>query len=557
MSPADPKSSSTPSVVIDGLLDVDESRDKVVLGDREAEGIGLPEGAFNKFHGALLTFLLCIVATYWVPGLEFAQPWRADEDYVPFWNLIGREFMGQGATAAEADESQAKFEALARATQDEGRDDPVEDRVVDPPPKEVDRWPEYAAHADDPKELAAEAQLQNPEALDPFFMALARSDLGYEGAVTRVGHWGDSVLGNDGITYEIRRRMQRRFGDAGHGFHSLAKYDPSYRHQQVDFEERGAQWSRCFIIRKCKKDGFYGYGGVTVWSAGGAETRLGTVKEGPVGRKVSAFELWYAGDERGGRLQVKIDGGDPVVLDTEAPAYEDRWERFELEDGPHEIAVRAVGGGRVRAYGLVMERKGPGVVWDGMALIGSMTSRLLEQEQAHWARQLQKRDVDLVVFTFGGNDMGAGAFSQSKLDRHAETYAELIQRTKQAKPGVACLVMSPIDHGERKGGRVVSKPIVAPMVEVQKKVARDNGCAFFDTFAAMGGEGSMGRWYKSNPKLGSGDLAHPTRAGHRVIGQMVYDALMDAYADWRRAKAGTPMGPGEGDPAGEPEDAPQ
>ena len=73
-------------------------------------------------------------------------------------------------------------------------------------------------------------------------------------------------------------------------------------------------------------------------------------------------------------------------------------------------------------------------------------------------------------------------------------------------------------------------------------IALEEGCAFFDTFSAMGGEGSMGRWYKATPRLTSGDFSHPTRAGRRVLGGMLYRALMKGYVDWRKAKAGTPMG---------------
>ena len=114
------------------------------------------------------------------------------------------------------------------------------------PPKEVNalpveeklRYPEYKAHADDEGELSQ--AVESPEQLQAFFHALTLSDLGYEGALTRVGHWGDSVLGNDGISSAIRRRMQARFGDGGHGFHALHKYDPSYRHQGIRFDEKGA-----------------------------------------------------------------------------------------------------------------------------------------------------------------------------------------------------------------------------------------------------------------------------------------------------------------------------
>lgn len=518
----------------DGLLDQDERVDIVELSSGEAQGEELPDKVFERAYQALFTVVLAIVASYVIPGMSWAQPWGLDEDYKPFWNLIGREFMGEGAKAQELTDEQKHFEELAR--RGDGQE-PVTDRELVPPPVEVDRWPAYQAHEDDAQEV--EREIEGVAALEPFYAALARTELGYEGAITRVGHWGDSVLGNDGITSIIREHMQRRFGDAGHGFHSLAKYDPSYKHRGILFLEKGAKWTRCFIINKCKSDGRYGYGGVTVWSAGGAESRFASVDKGPVGRSFSSLEIWYAGRPKGGRLSVRIDDADPITFTTDTPELEDRWESFKLEDGPHKIRVRAAGGGRVRAYGVVLEREGPGVVWDGMALIGSFTSRLLEQDQAHWASQLQHRDVDLIVFTFGGNDMGSG--KKKKLDRYEQTYRDLIKRTKAAKPDAACLVMAPIDHGERVRGKIVTKAIVAPMVEVQRRVALEEGCAFYDTFSAMGGEGAMGRWYKATPRLTSGDMSHPTRAGHRVLGGMVYRALMSGYVDWREGKADTPM----------------
>ena len=77
-------------------------------------------------------------------------------------------------------------------------------------------------------------------------------------------------LGNDGITYAIRLAMQARFGDAGHGFHLLSRYDNSYRHRAVVFEDNG-DWGQCPMMRRCKKDGRYGYGGVTTYSVAGGK----------------------------------------------------------------------------------------------------------------------------------------------------------------------------------------------------------------------------------------------------------------------------------------------
>ncbi|MEZ4385921.1 MAG: GDSL-type esterase/lipase family protein, partial [Nannocystaceae bacterium] len=259
--------------------------------------------------------------------------------------------------------------------------------------------------------------------------------------------------------------------------------------------------------------------------------------KGPAGRAVSRFELWYAARPKGGRIRLQVDKEEPILLETAADELEDRWHVLEVEDGAHSLSVRAAGGGKVRAYGVVLERDGPGVVWDGMSQIGAMTRRMLNFDPDHLQRQLRRRQSNMVVLMFGGNDMGP----HLNLEKYKESFSLLLRGIKAAGPHMSCLVMAPLDHGERKGHQIVTRDIVPELVEAQREVAEAAGCAFFDTYAAMGGDGSMGRWARAEPRLGSGDLSHLTHHGHKVIGAMVYRALMDGYRDFRGRVEGKPM----------------
>ena len=62
------------------------------------------------------------------------------------------------------------------------------------------------------------------------------------------------------------------------------------------------------------------------------------------------------------------------------------------------------------------------------------------------------------------------------------------------------------------------------IVAAQKKVAKDTGVAFFNTFEAMGGEGSMGTWVKKG--LAGGDLTHPSPQGAEVLAPYPFDAAL-------------------------------
>lgn len=524
----------------EGLLDTEEHTYRVDLRRGGEEPVSYPRGTFRKVVTAMLSLMMAVGATYFVPALHSARPWTLEMtlagEYVPFWNLIGRELLGEGAEAeAEAEEVVQALELARKEVEQEDAREAFVDVQARAPAQEDEKVPAYAPHADDAE--AVEVSLEHPEALDPFYAALTRTDLRYPQAITRVVHYGDSAIGNDGITGAIRTKMQARFGDAGHGFHLLGQPNASYRHQGVRFDER-SPWAHCFIIFDCKSDGYYGLGGTTFESAGGAEIRLSTANKGAAGRKASRFEVWYAGLPKGGKLRLKLDDEEPREIETAAPHFEDRWEVIETEDGEHTLSVRAAGGGKVRAFGVVMERSVPGVVWDEMSQIGALTRRMLNFDDAHLQRQISRRDPDLLVLMFGGNDMN----TQGTMEKYRGEFAAVIQKFRAARPDLPCLVMAPLDHGERDGsGRIVTRPIVPKIVLAQREVAAAEGCAFFDTYQAMGGAGSMGRWVRSSPALGAGDLSHLTHHGHKVVGAMLYRSLMQGYKQYRERVAGTPV----------------
>lgn len=470
-----------------------------------------------------------LIAVFTVPGLEEYRPWK-DGDPFPFWNVSERPFVG--AAQMEQQERVDAVEAVAQEVLQ--APEPAPPPAAPPKPvvqaKAGAKLDPFAPKPEDEAEVVQGLELFSGNELDRFFVSLARTDASLAGSITRVVHWGDSAIGIDGIPSAIRRRMQNRFGDAGHGFHVIAPPNTSYRHREVEFEHND-KWGRCFIIQKCRSDGHYGLGGTTQRSTGGAQSSFAPNTKYSSGR-VSKFDIYYAAHPTGGNLRYQIDGGEKLVVDTKAEVLEDRFLSIEVPDGDHELSLRAAGGGKVRIYGVTMERDGPGVVWDGLALVGAFTKRMLEYDADHLAAQLARRQPNLAVFTFGGNDM----VRKIKMSTYADEYRQVVQLVRKARPDMDCLIMSPLDHGERNGQRVVSRPVVPKMVEAQRSVAKSEGCAFFDTYSAMGGEGSAGRWLRRKPRLIGSDLGHATPKGHQVIGEMFFRAIVDSYVAFRKRR---------------------
>jgi lysophospholipase L1-like esterase len=361
------------------------------------------------------------------------------------------------------------------------------------------------------------------KALAGFFRALSRTEQKQPGAVTRIAHFGDSIIVSDYVSGTLRRKLQEKFGDAGHGFVLMANAWPAYFHNDVTrYATAGFNVSR--IVGPYAADGLYGLGGVSFSAPPNVLSRVGTMKKGDYGRKVSSFGLYYLEQPGGGSVELSLDGGPASQLSTAGGAVASRVHVVKVPDGEHELSVQTKTG-TSRLFGVVLEREGPGVVLDALGIQGARIRFMDKQDDQHWADQLKLRSPDMLVYQFGANESTDG-FLYAMTDYH-RTMREVLEQGKRALPTSSCLVIGAMDRAAKVGDEIVSLRIMPELLANQKQAALDAGCAFFDTWTAMGGARSMPRWVKKG--LGQADLTHPTAVGAEIIGTWIYRALLQVY----------------------------
>jgi lysophospholipase L1-like esterase len=493
--------------------------------------------ALRHLRRLAAAFVVAVAVPYFVPQLEPLRAWVPGED-LPFANHFGRQategpsFAGTGYQSAGVAESRERLkETLGEAVASHlGEPDPV-----------IERSGQRTRLAIEPHELEGITQrIEDPtgRGLAPFHAALARTFRGEDGAVTRVAHYGDSSIATDLITHTVRRRLQHRFGDGGHGFVLVASGHLPYRHRDVVATDNGN-----FVVREVTRgsvgDGRYGYGGNQILARAGARALFAPDPDAPVGREVERFEIWYERQRRGGKFRYRVDDGEPVTVDTSAETSEDGVEIIEVPRGVRRLELRHAGG-RVHLYGVVLELGGPAVVYDSLGLVGARASRLLNFDAEHLRAQLARRDVDLVILGFGGNE----ASDNISGERYEEQMREVIRHVRGDRDDLGCLIMAPLDQGEVDArGKIRTMPTVPTLVEAQRRAAFAEGCAFFDTFEAMGGEGAIRNWSRTRPRLALSDYRHATPAGYEIIGNMLYKALLASFAESLPSAKAEPAAP--------------
>jgi len=395
-------------------------------------------------------------------------------------------------------------------------EDPVADEQIRLRP---DTTPEKA---DTPKLVDEKGSLQR------FYAALHATERRDAGAVTRILHYGDSPTTADLITADVRVLFQKEFGDAGHGFVLIAKPWAWYGHRGVTL--KGAGWKIEPANTAELRDGQYGLGAVSFRGGPGAWSKI-TLKDGGH----TQFEVAWLSQPDGGTFQVAADGQTLGTIDTASPVMAPSFQTFTAPEGFTELAIGSVTG-RVRLYGVRLMKDTPGVEYSSMGVNGAAITILARNVgEEHWGEQLRHVKPDLVVINYGTNE--------SVYAKYVDTAFEIelvraVKRVQKAVPEAAILIMSPMDRGQRlPSGEIGTVAPLNRLVALEQRVAAEHGCAFFNTFEAMGGPGTMGRWYLSEPRRVGADLIHPMPSGAKIVGNLLYKSLQDGYRRYKLALA--------------------
>ena len=438
--------------------------------------------------------------------------------------LTGVWTLGYGAATTSADTSTSAPAAIdetgvVEAVKSTQRMGP---RLLQPPPN-------------DKLGLDIAIEDRDGQSMKTLHEALARAEAG-EGQA-RLVFFGASHVASDLFTGHIRRELQQRFGDAGHGFVVPVHPWRTYRHRDINIDSDGKHWETHRIRVGDSEVERVGLAGVAMASSRrGSFGLVRTVEDGDYGRNASFFELYYLKTPRGGDLDVLIDGRRARRISTRASKNEPGYAAFRVADGPHSLEIRILSKRPVWLFGLTVERDQPGVVVDTLGINGSRARYQLLWDDALYREHLRRRDPDLVVLAYGTNESG----DESPLEDYERNLRAVVQRMRDTVPDASCLLVGPSDRPMQVEERVFEdRSRTAELIEVQHRVALEYGCGFFDLVAFQGGALSMVQWAASDPPYASQDHIHYTRLGYQRLGEVLLSALLEGMPASGDSDAGT------------------
>lgn len=386
-------------------------------------------------------------------------------------------------------------------------------------------------------------EIEDPAgSLAPFFDRLAQLERGVANRPVRIAIYGDSNLTSDFLPGHLRRVLQQRYGDAGHGWVSLSRPWGSYRHEDV---AHGGFWPMFKLFAPTTHlvhDRHYGFANMAAQSREvGAATWAGTTadRKAKVGQKVSRFELHYLKQPFGGSFTVLIDKKEVRTIETRAAAFEAGIDLFDVDDAPHELRCVVRGDGPVRLFGTSLDRTPAEDGAKAGIQIDSLGAGALNYQRMTWVAegtrsvQLARRAYDVVIIWLGMNVMF--------VPPNREWSKQVIADLRAALPSVPVLILGPGDTARR--GATKSDPRIVAVEKQMHEVAMETGVAYWSFREAMGGDGSIVGFTKRG--LTGADRIHFGLEGSRLMGDRLLCALSSSFARHAGAHPETGCGAAE------------
>lgn len=187
--------------------------------------------------------------------------------------------------------------------------------------------------------------------------------------------------------------------------------------------------------------------------------------------------------------------------------------------------------GTFTVTGVYLDNGMPGITYHGIGVNGAKVCSYLSCEDLE--RDLKLVHPDLVIFGIGINDAAADTFTKEKFKDDYSTLIEIVQRVS---PDCALLLVTNNDSYKKVSRKKYEvNPNGLIVEEAFLELGEQHNAAVWDFFDIMGGLKSMARWEKEG--YAQKDKIHFTNTGYSLIGDLLFNALMDRYIEHLNHKA--------------------
>lgn len=389
-------------------------------------------------------------------------------------------------------------------------------------------------------QLVTGIQYKNQSALKNFFDALL--ELKRNPKSIRVLHYGDSQIEVDRISDYLRMKLQGQFGGRGSGLISLTPVAPGIANKITP----GNSWSRySTFVSGDKRVKHTNYGVMASFSRYAdyrkitdttkeisSNITVATTKFGSSNvRSYKKLKLFYGGAQTKTWAEF-YEGPALIAADSLRSGGIFNVIEYVSGQGSYNYTLKFKGKDSPDFYGLSLESD-EGVMVDNIALRGSSGTFFSRINSNQLKQFYDYLNVRLIILQFGGNAMPSMQNTEMIVN-YANYVGHQISILKKIAPQASILFIGPSDMSIKQGTEYVTYPLLETMRDNLRRVALDNGCAFFDIYGCMGGKNSMPAWVEK--RLAASDYTHFSAQGARKIATLLYVALMNEYNNYTTLK---------------------
>jgi hypothetical protein len=332
----------------------------------------------------------------------------------------------------------------------------------------------------------------------------------------RIAFFGDSFIEGDILTASLRDTLQSLFGGQGVGYVPVASEVARFR---STIKHTFSNWTTYSFVSKKNHHYSLGTPGYCF-----IPEKNNTLEFKPVQKRFinqfNRIRLFYS-NTQSDSLRYTIN--DTSHYTVELPATGSLGQLTINTRKAKTIKFEFSAYDSLKLYGLSFDEP-KGIYVDNLAMRGNSGLGLLQvTDQMH--REFDEyQNYKLIILQYGLNVVSEN--DSSGYTWYTKRMVKVVNGLKQSFPNSSILIVSVSDRSTNQDGKFTTMRGIKEMRRIQREIARECKVAFWDLYAAMGGENSMIKFVEAKPPLAAKDYTHLTYQGGIKLAQKLAETLL-------------------------------